>query len=118
MERLTYSDYLEGNIKIKEEDLQEVLRCFEEEIEMEYDELGHIYNEAGVYFADLDIERYEIRSAKVQVRNPGGNASKGARTYSLTLPAVWMKEIGITDDERDVKLKYENGKITIERLID
>ena len=57
MKKLTYSDYMEGNIKIKGGELDEkvVLQHFDDEIEMTYDELGRVFNEGGQYIADVDI---------------------------------------------------------------
>ena len=59
--------------------------------------------------------KMDIRTAKVQVRNPGGNASRNARSYSITLPPTWMKELGITDDDREVKLSFDGKKIEINK---
>lgn len=55
------------------------------------------------------------RKAKVQVSNPGGNASTGSRRYTLTLPSVFMKEFGITEDDRDILISFDGNKIIIER---
>lgn len=60
------------------------------------------------------LQGMDIRTAKVQVKHPGGNASKGSRTYSMTLPATWMQELGITKEERKVILSYDGEKIIIE----
>lgn len=56
MKKLNYADYMEGKIKIKEVDLETVLKHFDEEIELTYDDLGKVYNEGGIYIADLIAE--------------------------------------------------------------
>ena len=62
------------------------------------------------------LDCIDIRKAKIQMRNPGGNASKGAKTYSMTLPAKWMQEIGITEENRVVTLSFDGKKIIIEKM--
>lgn len=54
MKKLNYADYMNGDITIKCEDLDIVLKNFDKEIDMFYDEQGRIYNEAGTYIADLE----------------------------------------------------------------
>ena len=55
MKKLNYADYMEGNINIKKEDQKTVLEYFNDNNELTYDEHGKIYNEAGIYIADLEI---------------------------------------------------------------
>ena len=53
LKSLNYADYMEGIIKIKKEDEETVLENFNEKIEMKYDEVGRVFDEAGTYIADL-----------------------------------------------------------------
>ena len=55
MKKLNWYDVRETErIKIKEEDMKEVNKCIENEIEMTYDsETLKVYNEAGEYIADI-----------------------------------------------------------------
>ena len=92
--------------------------CFNKNIEMTYDEIGHIYNEAGVYLADLDVNRYEIRTRNVMINKAGGNASENSVNYRISLPAPWMQELGIDIENREVKLTFDGEKIIIERSIE
>lgn len=101
---------MNGDITIKEEDLRAVLDYFDEGIEMTYDELGHIYNEAGVYFADLDVDRYEIRTARMIVNKAGA----GNSTFRVTLPTTWIRQMGLSEDVRNLKLTFDGEKIIIE----
>lgn len=64
---------------------------------------------------EIDYIYLEKRTAKVQVRNPGGNASKNAKSYSMTLPASWMQQMGITEEDREVTLTFDSERIIIER---
>lgn len=57
----------------------------------------------------------EIRTAKILFTKSGGTASKNGITNRVTIPTVWVREMGITKDDREVTLKFENGVITIEK---
>lgn len=58
----------------------------------------------------------EQRPANVQIGKPGGNSSKGAVTYKLTLPVPWIKEWNVSPDDRTVKLTFtDDKKIIIEK---
>lgn len=60
----------------------------------------------------------EQRTAKVIFTHSGGTASKNAVTNRITVPTSWIKEMGITKDDREVVLKFENGVITMEKSND
>ena len=57
----------------------------------------------------------EKRTAKILFSKSGGTASKNGLTNRVTIPTVWVREMGITKDDREVVLKFENGIITIEK---
>lgn len=57
----------------------------------------------------------DTRKAKILFSKSGGTASKNGITNRVTIPTVWVREMGITKDDRDVVLKFENGIITIEK---
>ena len=55
----------------------------------------------------------EERIVKMQFKNTGA----GYITTRLSLPIVWVRdELGITKEEREVKIKLEDDKIIIEKL--
>lgn len=54
--------------------------------------------------------------AKVIFNKSGGTARGEAITNRITIPTSWIKELGITEDDREVKLTMENGKIIIENV--
>lgn len=58
----------------------------------------------------------ESRIAKVSFNKSGGTAKGNAITNRITIPTKWIKEMNITEDDRDVELKFENGKIIIEKI--
>ena len=58
----------------------------------------------------------ESRNCKITIGKPGGPASKGAKNYRLSLPTNWIKEMGITEEDRNVKITFDGNKITIEKI--
>ena len=55
-----------------------------------------------------------IRTLNIIFNKSGGSAGRGAVTPRLTLPVSWIKELGITEEFREVTAKLEDGKIIIE----
>ena len=55
----------------------------------------------------------EKRVANIIVQEPGGPAAKNARTYKISLPSTWIKELGISDTNREVELCFDGTSITI-----
>ena len=45
----------------------------------------------------------------------GGNASKNAMTYKISIPADMIRELGVTEYDRSVILDCENGILTIKK---
>lgn len=60
----------------------------------------------------------EKRLAKVSISAAGGTAGKGAKTYKLTIPSTWIAAMGITKDDREVELSFEDDRIVIARPLD
>lgn len=57
----------------------------------------------------------DTRELKVVFNKSGGTASKGSYSPKISLPKKWIDEMGITPDERDVKVTFEDKKIIIEK---
>lgn len=45
--------------------------------------------------------------------NKSGSGSKSAR---LTIPAIIIELMKITEEEREVEITYKDGKITVEKI--
>lgn len=58
----------------------------------------------------------EERKAKILFNRSGGTAGKGGITNRVTLPTKWIKEMGITEDNREVFISFDGEKITIQKL--
>lgn len=57
----------------------------------------------------------EKRIGNVIIQTPGGTASKNSSTYKVSLPSAWIKEMGITDSDRQVELTFDGTAITISK---
>ena len=44
----------------------------------------------------------EIRNSKIIVGAAGGTAGKNAKTYKVSLPSSWIKELGLGEDDRAI----------------
>ena len=58
----------------------------------------------------------EERKARVLFNKSGGTAGKGGITNRVTLPTKWIKEMGLTEDNREVFISFDGEKITIQKL--
>lgn len=55
----------------------------------------------------------ETRNSKLIISNAGGTASNGAKTYKISLPNAWIKELGFDEHNRNVELVFDGEKIII-----
>lgn len=60
----------------------------------------------------------QLRKAKVIYNKSGGTSSKSGVTNRITIPSGWIKEMGITEDSRNVILSFDGCKITISKVED
>lgn len=68
--------------------------------------------------AKFKITNYfkDEKTAKVIFNKSGGTAKGTAITNRITIPTSWIKEMGITEENREVKLVIEDNKIIIEKI--
>ena len=57
----------------------------------------------------------ESRKMKVMFNKSGGNASTNSYSTKISLPKIWIDEMGITKEDREVKMSFVDGKIVIEK---
>lgn len=53
------------------------------------------------------------KTVRVIFNKSGGTASKGGVTNRVTIPTTWIREMGITEENRDVTIQFDGEKITI-----
>lgn len=58
----------------------------------------------------------EKRIAKIIIGAAGGTAANGSKTYKVSIPSVWMKELSIDENHREVDLVFNGETITLSRL--
>ena len=59
----------------------------------------------------------ERRTVNIIIQAPGGTASKGSSTYKISLPSSWIKEMGITEENKQVELSFDGTSIHITRKL-
>lgn len=62
------------------------------------------------------MKTIDKRKTKVIVNSAGGNASKNAKSFKINLPSIWMHELAINDENREVLMKFDGNSIVIEKV--
>ena len=57
----------------------------------------------------------EERTANIQINKAGGNAGKDSKNYRISLPSLWMKQLGIDECHREVSVQFDGETITIRK---
>lgn len=55
----------------------------------------------------------EIREMKLLVNKAGGNAGKNSYNFKVSLPNSWIREMGLSEESRELTLEFDGEKITI-----
>lgn len=59
----------------------------------------------------------ENRIGNIIIQSPGGTAAKGSSTYKVSLPSSWVKELGISAEDRQIELRFDGTSITISKRL-
>lgn len=59
----------------------------------------------------------EIRTANLIIGTSGGTSEGNATNYKLALPSTWIKEMGLTPEQRQVELRFDGASIVITRKL-
>ena len=57
------------------------------------------------------------QTANLIVGTSGGTAGGNATNYKLALPSTWIKEMGLTPEQRQVELRFDGASIVITRTL-
>ena len=57
----------------------------------------------------------EHRSGKIIISSAGGTAARGSKTYKVSIPSLWIKEMGIDENNRNVDISFDGKTIYISR---
>lgn len=55
------------------------------------------------------------KTVKVIFNRSGGTAGSGGITNRVTIPTTWVREMGITEEDREVILKFDGEAIIIRK---
>ena len=59
----------------------------------------------------------ETRIANLIIGTSSGTAGRNATNYKLALPSTWIKEMGLTPEQRQVELRFDGTSIVITRKL-
>ena len=59
----------------------------------------------------------ETRTANLIIGTSGGTAGGNATNYKLALPSTWIREMGLTPEQRQVELRFDGASIVITRKL-
>lgn len=59
----------------------------------------------------------ETRTANLIIGTSGGTAGGNATNYKMALPSTWIKEMGLTPEQRQVELRFDGASIVITRKL-
>ena len=59
----------------------------------------------------------ETRILRCLINKAGGKSGAGSKTYRTTLPSAWMKELGVTEADRELELTFDGEKIIIKKIL-
>lgn len=57
----------------------------------------------------------QVRDAQMTWGPAGGNASKNSISNKITIPNQWLREMGVNEFDRAVRIEYSGEKIIIEK---
>lgn len=83
--------------------------------------IGYIYPEPNLQDVEIIISEGEwnfnniIRKRNIMINKAGGGSGKNTVNYRVSLPAPWMQQMGITEEDREVILSFDGEKIIIEK---
>ncbi len=62
----------------------------------------------------------EHRTGKIIVSSAGGTAASGSKTYKVSIPSLWIREMGIDENKRNIELMFDGNSIyiTAEKIIE
>lgn len=63
----------------------------------------------------LKIVKPEKRGMKVMFNKAGGNASKKSYNTRISLPVKWVREMGVSEDERQIDMFFTGDSIIIKK---
>lgn len=59
----------------------------------------------------------EKRILRCLINKAGGNSGAGSKTYRTTLPSAWIKELGVSEEDRDLELTFDGEQIIIKKIL-
>ena len=58
---------------------------------------------------------YEERRGKIRISKASGTAGSHSKGFRVALPPAWVRQMGLTDQNREIVLYFDGECITIRR---
>ena len=62
------------------------------------------------------MKNTENRRTRVIINSAGGNASKNAKSFKISLPSKWMHKLAIDHENREIVMTFDGDRIVIEKV--
>lgn len=64
-------------------------------------------------FVDKVTKGITAISHNVSIRRAGGNASKNAKRYTISIPSAWAQQMNISEENKVVTMEFDGEKIIV-----
>lgn len=61
------------------------------------------------------MDRDELRYRRIMINRAGGNSGSESQNYRISLPASWIQKMGISRNDRNVKMIFDGANIIISK---
>lgn len=65
----------------------------------------------------LEVMCVERRLANIIISGAGGTASEGAKTYKISLPSNWVREMGVSEKSTELELSFDGSTISVSKRL-
>lgn len=89
-------------------------------IEYSTEELVRMINDPNGFGIPSNLNEFykyenDTRDLKVTFYNPGGNSKGNALGGKIVLPTSWLKIIGLSENDRSIKVSFDGEEIRIKK---
>ena len=69
-----------------------------------------------IIYNNVEVANVEKRTTKLILNTPGGTAAKGAVSYKVALPTVWVQQMLGGKESSEVELTFDGTSITVRSI--
>ena len=60
----------------------------------------------------------DARILKIQISKAGGTAAEGSKSYKMSIPSKWAKQLQLDSEHRELAVSFDGSTITVQRKAD